>query len=178
MSANKDKRHVMVLPEDNANRQLAVGFYLQIESNRQRRMQILRPARGWTNVIEQFVSVHAREMKACGPRFMVMLLDFDSHNERLEYVRARIPTELAHRVFVIGVWSEPEALRQGGLGSYEKIGSDLAKDCREGTDTFWGHELLRHNAAEIDRLRQHVRPILFPSKLNGPERLSPHNRYP
>jgi hypothetical protein len=25
----------------------------------------------------------------------------------------------------------------------------------------WGHELLRHNASEIDGLRQHVRPILF-----------------
>jgi hypothetical protein len=40
---------------------------------------------------------------------------------------------------------------------------DLAKDCREETDTTWGHRLLRHNAGELDRLRKYVRPILFQS---------------
>jgi hypothetical protein len=39
----------------------------------------------------------------------------------------------------------------------------MAKDCREGTDTIWRHDLLRHNAGELDRLAAHVRPILFPS---------------
>lgn len=163
MSANKDQPHVMVLPEDDANRQLADGFYLQVESNRQRRMQILRPARGWTKVRDQFVSVHAREMRDCPLRFMVLLLDFDSDIERLARVRAQVPADLMERVFIIGALSEPEALKQAGLGTYEEIGSGLAKDCREETDTIWGHELLQHNASELDRLRQHVRPILFPS---------------
>jgi len=39
----------------------------------------------------------------------------------------------------------------------------MAKDCREDTDTTWGHPLLRHNTGELDRLREHVRPILFAS---------------
>lgn len=37
----------------------------------------------------------------------------------------------------------------------------MAEDCREGTNTMWDHELLRHNAGELERLRKRVRPILF-----------------
>ena len=47
------------------------------------------------------------------------------------------------------------------FGDYDTIGSALAKDCRDETDTIWNHNLLRHNASELDRLREHVRPILF-----------------
>ncbi len=38
---------------------------------------------------------------------------------------------------------------------------ESAQDCREDTDTIWGHDLLRHNASELARLRHQVRPILF-----------------
>jgi hypothetical protein len=58
---------------------------------------------------------------------------------------------------------KPEALKAAGLGSYEKIGEDLAKDCRENTNDTWGHVLLQHNAGELNRLREHVLRILFPS---------------
>jgi hypothetical protein len=37
----------------------------------------------------------------------------------------------------------------------------MARDCREETEETWGHELLRHNAGELARLREQVRPILF-----------------
>ena len=92
---------------------------------------------------------------------MVLLIDFDGKEDRLEEAKAGIPGHLTDRVFVLGAWTEPEALK-ADLGSYETIGLALAKDCREGTDTTWGHDLLRHNATELDRLRKHVRPILFP----------------
>jgi hypothetical protein len=39
----------------------------------------------------------------------------------------------------------------------------LGMDCRDGTDTTWRHELLRHNAGELGRLNDRVRPILFPA---------------
>jgi hypothetical protein len=65
-------------------------------------------------------------------------------------------------VFILGALTTPEALKQD-LGPYEEIGSAMAKDCRDGTDSIWGHRLLQHNAREIDRLRTRVRPILFPS---------------
>jgi hypothetical protein len=73
----------------------------------------------------------------------------------------RILQDLIDRVFVLGVLTEPEALKGSGLGSYETIGREIAKDCRERTDTIGAHKFLRHNSNEIERLRRHVRPILF-----------------
>jgi hypothetical protein len=95
-------------------------------------------------------------------RFLILLIDFDGRGDRLDNAKAVIPDNLKDRVFVLGVWSEPEALKTH-LGSYETIGMAMAEDCREETDTVWGHDLLQHNASEIDRLREHVRPILFQS---------------
>src|SRR5216684_4359109 len=73
----------------------------------------------------------------------------------------RIPERLSDRVFILGALTEPENLKSAGLGSYKTIGKAISKDCREETDTLWGHDLLRPNASEISRLREHVRPILF-----------------
>ena len=92
---------------------------------------------------------------------LVLLVDFDNRQDPLDRIRKVVPPEISERVFILGVWSRPEALKQASLGSYETIGSALAKDCREQTDTTWKHELLRHNLNELDRLNQHVRPILF-----------------
>ena len=51
------------------------------------------------------------------------------------------------------ILTEPEDLKKAALGPYETIGMLVAKDCREETDTTWGHGLLRHNADEIGGLR-------------------------
>jgi hypothetical protein len=162
MSVNKDLPHVKVLPEDDANRQLAKGFQFEVDSNRQRQMQVLSVAGGWNEVLNLFKDVHVKEMDRWPRRFMVFLIDFDNAEDRLRDAKARIPERLTDRVFILGVLSEPEDLKVD-LGSYEKIGLAMAKDCREETGTTWGHDLLRHNSSELDRLREHVRPILFPS---------------
>jgi len=163
MSVNKDVEHVLVLPEDDANRQLANGFWQAVDWSRQRRMQVLAEAGGWNEVLNLFKSQHVTQMDRCPKRFMVLLIDFDSREDRLKSVKATIPEHLAERVFVLGSWTDPQGLKRSDLGHYEKIGSDLAKDCRDDTDTIWRHQLLRHNTGELDRLRMHVRPILFPS---------------
>ncbi len=101
-------------------------------------------------------------MDRCGYRFMVLLIDFDRTEDRLEKTKARIPVHLTERVFILGALSEPQGLK-ADLGSFETIGLKMAKDCHEESNTTWGHELLRHNASELDRLRRCVRPSLFPS---------------
>lgn len=159
MSVNRYQPHVFVLPEDRANSQLANGFLLD-EALVPRKMQVLEEAGGWAEVLKRFRSDHVRGMDACPGRFMVLLIDFDGQEDRLDRARAVIPDHLKDRVFVLGAWTEPEALR-AALGDYETIGKALAKDCREGTDTTWEHNLLRHNASEIGRLRERVRRILF-----------------
>lgn len=146
-----------MLPEDDYNRQLANGFLLEPGV---RNIQVLRVAGGWLKVLDCFQSDHIRGMDDYPGRFMVLLIDFDGHPERVDEAKARIPARLIDRVLVLGVLTEPERLPTR-LGSFETIGRALAKDCREGTDTTWGHALLQHNASELDRLRACVRPILF-----------------
>jgi len=94
-------------------------------------------------------------------RFMVLLIDFDSHEDRLLYAKKVIPERLTDRVFILGALTEPEDLKRAGLGSYETIGMALARDCRDETETTWGHDLLKHNSSELNRLRKRVRPFLF-----------------
>ena len=162
MSVNKNLPHVQVLPEDDANRQLAIGFTLDIDWDRQRQIQVLPVAGGWREVLNLFEDVHVKAMDHWPRRLMVLLIDFDNVEGRLQDAKDRIPVRLSSRVFILGVLSKPEDLK-ADLGAFEKIGSAMAKDCREETNTTWGHGRLRHNASELDRLRQHVRPILFPS---------------
>ncbi|MCI0488072.1 MAG: hypothetical protein L0229_15890 [Blastocatellia bacterium] len=161
MSVNKNLPHVFVLPEDAANRQLAEGFRLEVDSTRYRQMDVLEVARGWHQVLHLFKSDHVAEMYRYSQRFMVLLIDFDGQQDRLNTAKATIPDDLTDRVFILGVWKEPEDLKRAKLGSYETIGSRLAQDCRDDEYTTWEHDLLRHNKDELDRLREHVRPILF-----------------
>ena len=160
MSVNRYQPHVLVLPEDDANRQLANGF-IQDQDVSTRRIQVLEPAGGWMRVMECFKSDHVRAMETCPLRSMVLLIDFDGKKDRMNLAKEVIPSHLTERVFVLGVLTEPEDLRKASLGSYETIGRAMAKDCREETDTTWGHDLLQHSAGEIGRLRDSVRPFLF-----------------
>jgi hypothetical protein len=151
----------MVLPEDDANRQLANGFLLGLDWSVLRKIQVLEEVGGWNEVLDRFESDHIAEMDRFTNRFLVLLIDFDGNAERLNDATNRIPVRLTERVFILGAWSEPEDLKAAGLGSYEQIGSAMAQDCHEETDTTWNHDLLRHNASELARLRERVRPILF-----------------
>ena len=158
---NKEQPHILVLPEDDANRQLANAFHLQIDWDRQRWMKVLPVAGGWREVLNLFASDHVPQMARWPSRFMILVIDLDDHPDRLTRVLEEIPNHLRNRVFVLGVLSEPERLKATLRQSLEEIGSELADDCRNSTDTTWGHDLLRHNAQELDRLREWLCPILF-----------------
>ena len=97
-------------------------------------------------------------------RFMVLLFDLDNQGEnRLEFAETYIPSHLTERVFILTTLDEPEDLKRAKLGQLEAVGEALARDCRDGTDMTWNHPLLKHNEDELNRLRKHVRPILFQS---------------
>jgi hypothetical protein len=160
VSVNRYLPHVLVLPEDDTDSRLANGFLLEPSLILQR-IQVLPVAGGWIEVLNLFESTHIASMERYIGRFLVLLMDFDNHENRLSVAQAKIPEHLRDRVFILGALSDPEALTRAGLGTCEDIGSALARDCHQGTDTTWSHKLLRHNAAELSRLRQLVRPILF-----------------
>lgn len=162
MSVNKFQPHVYVLPEDDADRQIANGFLLG-PSLLDNRIRILEEAGGWNEVIERFCSTYAAEMDRYPDRHMVLVIDFDGKPDRFEVVRKRIPQHLLDRVFVLGALNDPENLRQELRLSYEAIGTAMARDCCGNTASIWEHRLLSHNTSEIDRLRTTVCPILFRS---------------
>lgn len=160
MSVNRHQPHVYVLPEDDANRQVANGFLLD-PSLVDSRIRVLEEAGGWKETLDRFCSIYAAEMDRFPARFMVLIIDLDGKLDRLDLAKRRVPEHLADRVFILGALNEPEDLKRE-LGSYETIGLAMARDCRQGTDAIWANQQLRHNAAEIARLRLEVSPILFP----------------
>jgi hypothetical protein len=160
MGINRHRPHVLVLPEDDADRQLANGFFNDSSISPQARP--LPYPGGWMKVLDRFEYDEIPYMRKYSEAFMVLVFDFDDDPDRLSVAKQRIPADLADRVFIVGSLRDPESLRKAGLGKPEEIGLALAKDCREGTDTIWRHDLLRHNAPELARLRKQVSPILFP----------------
>lgn len=160
MSSNKYKPHIIVLPEDEANRQIALGFELHQHLN-PRVIQILPVIGGWSKVVDEFITVYVPSMREYKERRIVLLIDFDEQNGRLDLIKEQVPLEIQDRVFILGVFSEPEALKREVGKNLEEIGKALADDCKDQTEILWGHELLKHNKAELDRVNQLFRQYLF-----------------
>ena len=92
-------------------------------------------------------------------RHLLLLIDFDNDPNRLETVKQKVPAHLESRVFVLGVRSEPEALKTE-FGSYESIGELLAAGCFDPMEPIWQHPLLNHNVEERRRLHEKICPDL------------------
>jgi hypothetical protein len=151
MGVNRAKPHLMALPEDDANRQLANGFSLALDPTVAGRFRVLPVAGGWREVLRRFDLDQRKDMQAWPNRFMILLMDFDGRLERLDEAKRAIPQALVDRVFVLGVLTNPEELRMA-QGPLEGIGRRMAADCPAGGG-IWDHPLLQHNAPELDRMR-------------------------
>lgn len=159
MSCNRELAHILVIPEDDADRQLANGLHMMIDPKRQRQLQVLPEAKGWRKVLKTFEDEYIRYLTSYLAGHVVLLIDFDLQEDRLLEAKNCIPTELADRVFVLGVLDEPEALKK--LGTPEEVGRMLAADCRDQTEQTWSHPMLKHNADELARVRKTVCKIIF-----------------
>ncbi len=157
---NREKEHILVLPEDRANEEIANGF-IQVPSVNDTSIKIERPAGGWQKVLKSFEEEHIAVMRQYPKTKVVLLIDFDQKEERLAYVKQHIPTDLKDKVFVLGVLSEPERLRSDIKKNFEEIGETLANDCPDDTNELWGHELLKHNKTELARMVPSVKSFLF-----------------
>lgn len=160
MSTNKYMWHLQVLVEDDANRQIANGFLLEARVNYEK-VQILPTCGGWLKAVDN-LSSHWQKMRQYEHRRVLLLLDFDEHfDQKMALVRARIPLELAERVFLLGTADEPERLRTKCKMHYEQIGRTLARECADSSFELWRHEDLRPNQSELDRLSLTVKVFLF-----------------
>ncbi len=157
---NRQLPCVCVLPEDRKDELLANGFvnYYKVDA---RRIQIERPIGGYTRFKDKFEDTYSQEMQLNRHQYMVLLVDFDEQDNRLETIKQAIPAVLQDRVFIPGAWSNPERLSKALSMGYEQIGEALAKECDEKAFDLWNHELLRHNEAERIRMAETLTPILF-----------------
>jgi hypothetical protein len=160
MSVNKYKPHLYVIPEDDADRQIANGFEQHPSATRQ--IQVVAEAGGWAEVLEIFRTEYVPLLQQSVNTHVVMLIDFDGAlDARRSVFEAAIPKTLRDRVFIVGPRDTPEILRQSIMRGYEDIGRSLANDCINNQSGTWAHEHLRHNEAERIRLANCLRPFIF-----------------
>jgi hypothetical protein len=74
MSINKYQPHILVLPEDRANSEMATGFLLNSKLN-ERSIQVLPFVRGWKTVVEKFTDDFAPTMRQYSGRTVVLLME-------------------------------------------------------------------------------------------------------
>ena len=120
MSVNRYRPHVYVLPEDDANREIANGFLRHPSLRNHRQVQVMPNARGWSNALDKFRMEYIRVLSNKNNSHVFLLIDFDYDGGRRGAVESVIPEELRDRAFVIGAWSNPEALRQATPGSFRR----------------------------------------------------------
>lgn len=161
MSANKERNHWIVLPEDDAYRQLANGFLGGIAPERQRQIQVMAPAGGWLKAVELVGRNYVTSMRRYERRHLVLLIDFDGSPSRFMDASKNVPPEIAERVFIIGSFKEAEHLRNSMKLPYETIGRRAADSCERDIPDFWKDDLLQHNMPEVQRIQDRFRQALF-----------------
>src|SRR5271169_6092781 len=109
---NKYAPHVYVIPEDDADRQIADGFVLHPQVD-DRRIQVVPPAGGWSKVLKTFRDEYIPRLRDNQHTHVIMLIDFDDQVEtRKADFEKEIPEEFRTRVFVIGSKHTPETLKK------------------------------------------------------------------
>lgn len=159
MSVNKYLPHVIVVPEDRADEQIANGFLLH---DQVKNLGVERPAAGWSGVLEKFKIELIPYLDKYKEGRAILLIDFDNkYEDRRDHFEQAIPGILKDRVFVVGVKATPEEFKQSLKKDFETIGMELADNCFRNIDGLWTHDHLAHNNPDRVRLTHAVRPILF-----------------
>jgi hypothetical protein len=152
--SNRYADHLHVLPEDDANRQLANGVLLRPDIDH-RRMQVLPPLGGWLVALSRLEDAKTRsELITYEHRHILLLIDFDgqvdSRLERYREIKATMTEGVANRIYLLGCLETPERLRASLGRRYEQIGEQLAAEGIE--SDLWQHHHLQHNRDELARL--------------------------
>ncbi len=161
MSVNRYEPHIIILPEDDANRQIANGFSkcLNVKNTV---IQVLPPAKGWGAALEKFETDLRYKMDKYANQRVLMLVDYDNQYEnRFHLMQEKIPDNLRNRVFILGVKTEPEDLRRDLRMTFEEIGTILTENCPLAINEIWKNSFLIHNESERMRMVDDVRSFLF-----------------
>lgn len=159
MSADKYRPHLLVIPEDDANREIVNGFRNHLLVN-SRQIQVESAAGGWVKALEIFEEEHVRFMQIYPTRHVLILIDLDGRVERIETAKRRLPAHLNDRVFIMGSLETPERVCAVLKMSKESIGEALANECLGRVNGIWTNGLLAHNGAELRRMQTICSEIL------------------
>ncbi len=158
---NKYLPHLLVIPEDDEDRQIADGFANHFKVD-QTRIKVENVAGGWRNVLKRFQDEIIQYLRQYTKGHALLLIDFDGEfDDRIVMCQQTIPQDVKARVFVVGALFEPKDLKSDLKLHCEAIGEALANDCDSGTLTHWNHAQLQHNDDERLRLMQSVKEFLF-----------------
>lgn len=96
---NKYKPHLLVLAEDLATHDIAVGFNDYASGA----MEVLKYLRGWSDVLAVFEDTYITYLREHPGAHIVLLIDFDNvFPGRLQRFQSSIPVDISDRVFVLG----------------------------------------------------------------------------
>jgi hypothetical protein len=160
MAVNRLIQHLYIIPEDDANRQMAIGFERD-DRVRPRAIQIVAPAGGWMKALERLKKDYFDLLRKNRKTHVMVLIDCDDEADRIKDALANVPTELKDRVFILGTLNEPEVLKKSLSIPLEEIGALVAEECFDGDRGFWQHHQLHHNSEELSRIEQALYHIVF-----------------
>jgi len=160
VSINNNTPHLIVLAEDDAVREVMLGFLLDVQVL-EYQVKVLRPAGGWRKTFQQFVSNYQPTMNTFEHRHVLILIDCDGDVERIPRLMNDVDAAVRDRVFILGSRDEVEDLSRELRCDKETIGKRLARDCVEGNDECWNNTQLVHNSGEVRRLTVAVLPFLL-----------------
>lgn len=147
-----------MLPEDEATRNIAVGFSDYATGQ----MQVLNPSGGWTHVKGEMVKTYVAKLRKYADCHLVLFIDFDDDfPNRLAVFQQEIPADVASRVYVVGALTEAETLKNATKKKLGPIGLELARECEQGKYEMWNHPQVLHNQSEVQRLHVAVKGFLF-----------------
>ena len=157
MSANVYRPHLVVLPEDDAYRQLMNGAKLAPPIN-YRCIEVEKPLGGWSVVLEAMASWEPK-LRRYPKMHLLLLIDFDNdfaarYNRFVEQSR-----QLGYfdRTFLLGIdHREAEDLKRAQQNRFEDIGKALVEGCPDSAqiNPAWNETHLRCNLPEIARMRE------------------------
>jgi hypothetical protein len=161
VSANKYTPHLIVIPEDQAVREIVNGFSTCLDAN-ERQFSVYDLARGWERGKEILLDLSKGYMREYPHSYAILIVDFDRNAHRGSEIKNQVPEGVRDRVFVVGVLNEPEDLKESTGMKFEELGRQIAGGCKDSSIDFWkGQELLAHNVDEIRRLSGAIRDLFF-----------------
>lgn len=156
---NKFKPHLFIVPEDDADRQIAVGFQMHLEANG--RMQIVDVAGGWLKVVNVIKDEYVPLLNNNPNTHVLGIIDCDKDADRIAEQLKTFPAGIRNRIFLLGVNENPQEFKRSTKMHFAQIGEKLADECYKDELDLWNHEMLSYSSIEALRAKNALRELVF-----------------